>query len=69
MLKHFIEGNKYNPIFVRNSYRRYVYIALFLLFVNCCLVAFLYLTLLNAGKPEYFATTSDGRIVNIYPEQ
>lgn len=69
MLKDYIATNRDNPIFIRNSFRRYVYIALFLLMVNCGLVAYLFFTILTARTPQYFATTSDGRIINIYPEK
>ena len=68
MLKDFIESNQDNPLFLRNSFRRYVYLALFLLIINCSLVTYLFFTLVTARTAEYFATSSDGRIINIYPE-
>lgn len=69
MLKHFLADNQTNPIFIRNSLRRYTYLALLLLLINCALVAYLYFLIFTAQTPEYFATTSDGRIINIYPEK
>lgn len=68
MLKYFIESHSNDLFFIRNSFRRYVYMALFLLVLNGCLITFLYFNLLTVAKTQYFATTSDGRIINIYPE-
>lgn len=69
MLKDFIESHSHDVLFVRNSFRRYVYVALFLIAINCCLVIFLYFNLLTIPKAQNFATTSDGRIIDIFPEQ
>ncbi len=69
MLKGFIESNIDNVLFLRNSFRRYIYLALLLLLINCCLVIFLYLNLLTVPVAQNFATTSDGRIIDIYPEK
>jgi hypothetical protein len=68
MLKDFIESNKDNVLFLRNSFRRYIYIALILLVINIGLVTFLYLNLLTVPTAQNFATTSDGRIIDIFPE-
>jgi hypothetical protein len=69
MFKQFIEENVGDMVFIRNSFRRYIYLALFFLLINYALVAFLYVNLLTERKPQTFATTSDGRIVNIYPDK
>lgn len=68
MLKHFVESNVNDMVFIRNSFRRYIYIAIFLIFVNYSLTAYLYYNLLTVKDAPNFATTTDGRIVNIYPE-
>lgn len=68
MLKHFIQSSSSDVIFIRNSFRRYIYIALFLTFIDYSLVFMLYYDLLTVGKAPYFATTTDGRILNIFPE-
>ncbi len=67
MLKDFIAEHSQDMIFARNSFRRYLYIALFLLIVDCCMLGFLYYNILTEPTPSYFATTTDGRILNIYP--
>ena len=68
MLKHFVESSIHDVVFIRNSFRRYIYIALFLVLVNYGLTAYLYYNLLTAAQSPTFATTTDGRIVDIYPK-
>lgn len=68
MFKQFIEENIDDVIFIRNSFRRYIVIAFILLLINYAIVAFLYFNLLNVKQAPNFATTSDGRIINIYPD-
>lgn len=68
MLKYYIEENKEDIVFHRNSFRRMIYIALFLLVVNYIVLACMYWRLLNIKIPPNFATTSDGRVINIYPK-
>lgn len=68
MLKDFLETNSNDVIFVRNSFRRFIYIAYFLLFLNYLIVGVLLYNLFNIEPSTYFATTTDGRIINIYPE-
>lgn len=68
MLKQFIASNIDNVLFLRNSYRRFIYIAIFLLIVNFLLAAYLYIDLLAVPQPQCFATTTDGRIISISPE-
>lgn len=65
MLKNFFHSNMNNIWFVRNSYRRYIYIAIFILLVNCSIAIYLYYSLLSVGKIPLFATTTDGRILSI----
>lgn len=67
MLKIFLADNKDDIVFHRNSFRRLIYIALFLLVVNYLIIANMYWKLLNIKIPPNFATTSDGRVINIYP--
>lgn len=68
MLKIFIEQNKDDVIFFRNSYRRFTIIALVLLALNYAILGFLFWKQLNIPVPPDFATTSDGRVINIYPD-
>lgn len=68
MLKHFLETNSIDVFFVRNSFRRYIYIAYFCLIINYCLTAYLYYDLVTEKKSTFFATTTDGRIIDIFPE-
>lgn len=68
MLKQFIQSNIDNVLFMRNSYRRFIYIAIFLLIINFLLSGYLYFDLLTVPKTQCFATTTDGRIISITPE-
>jgi hypothetical protein len=67
MFKDFLAENMQDVLFTRNSFRRYLYIAIILILLNCCFIAYLYINLMTEPAPEYFATTSDGRIINISP--
>lgn len=67
MLKHFLQTHKYDPIFMRNSFRRYIYIAYILLLLNYAISAYLYYNLFTIKPSTYFATTTDGRIIDIFP--
>ena len=67
MLKHFVQTSASDMVFIRNSFRRFIYFALLLTFANYGLVAYLYYGLLTIKPPPNFATTTDGRIIDIYP--
>jgi hypothetical protein len=67
MLKNYINSNLGDVIFNRNSYRRFIYIAFILLIIDYAIVALLYNQLISIRVPPNFATTSDGRIINITP--
>ena len=68
MLKYFLETNKYDPIFMRNSFRRYIYIAFLVLLTNYAIIAYLYYNFFTIAPTTYFATTTDGRIIDLHPE-
>ncbi len=67
MLKDYIESNLDNVSFYRDSFRRFIYIALALLVINFLLLAYLFYNQLNIVVAPNFASTSDGRLINIYP--
>lgn len=68
MLKTYIEENINDVVFYRYSFRRFIYFSFFLLILNYCVIGVLYMKLLSIPTPPNFATTSDGRLINIYPE-
>lgn len=67
MLKNYIKENMGDVVFYRNSFRRFIYVAIFLLIVNYIALGFLYYKLLSVKIPPNFATTSDGRLIEVYP--
>lgn len=68
MLKIFLEQNRYDIVFFRNSYRRFITIAFVFLVINYILLGFLFWKQLHIKMPPNFVTTSDGRVINIYPK-
>ncbi len=68
MLKSFLADNVNDVIFMRNSFRNFIYVAFFLLLINFSIVGMLFYQLFTIKPSTYFATTTDGRIINIYPE-
>jgi hypothetical protein len=67
MLKIFIEQNQFDIVFFRNSYRAFIIISLFFLVLNFCLLGYLFWKQLHIKLPPNFVTTSDGRVITIYP--
>ena len=65
MLKYYIQSNQHDVVFYRNSYRRFIYIALMFLVINFALVGLIYNQLLSIKVPPNFATTTDGRIIEL----
>ncbi len=65
MLKIFLQENKNDEIYHRNSYRRFIYVAMVLLVLNYIVIALLFMKLLTIKIPPNFATTSDGRLIQI----
>ena len=53
--------------FYRDAYRRVVTLIILLFFVNCGLGATILMKYFNPPQPQYFATTAEGRIINIHP--
>ena len=51
--------------YYRYFYRRLITVALTLCFIVAGLMVLVFLQLLNAPKPQYFATTTDGRVLPI----
>lgn len=52
--------------FYRDAYRRLVAVVVLLFFINCGLGAAIVIKYLNPPQPQYFATTAEGRIINIH---
>jgi intracellular multiplication protein IcmL len=52
--------------FYRDSYRRVLTVLLIMVLLNVTLLALLYYMITNRPKPEYFATTSDGKVIRMY---
>jgi hypothetical protein len=65
MLKIFLQENQDDEIYQRNSYRRFIYVALVLLLLNYIVIGLLFMKLLTIKIPPNFATTSDGRLIQI----
>lgn len=53
--------------FYRDSYRRAALGLLFLFGVNCLLAGTIIYKIMSPPKPQYFATTADGRMINWHP--
>lgn len=53
--------------FYRDNYRRMVIVLLVMLIINVALVGTVFYQIANRPEPRYFATTTDGRIMPIYP--
>jgi len=68
MLKTYIEENINDVVFYRYSFRRFIYLSFFLLALNYCMVGILFMKMLSIKEAPNFATTSDGRLLNIYPK-
>lgn len=52
--------------FYRDAYRRVIFVTILLFFVNCGLGAAILIKWFNPPQPQYFATTAEGRIINIH---
>ncbi len=52
--------------FYRDSYRRVLVVLLIMVLLNVALTALLYYMITNRPKPEYFATTSDGKVIRMH---
>lgn len=52
--------------FYRDSYRRVLTVLLIMILLNVALTILLYYMIVNRPKPEYFATTSDGKVIRMY---
>lgn len=55
--------------FYRDSYRRVLVALLLMVVVNLVLAGTIYYLLANRPMPQYFATTSDGKVIPLYPLQ
>lgn len=53
--------------FYRDNYRRVLFALLLLLLLDISLVGIIYYQITNRPAPQYFATSTDGRITPIYP--
>jgi intracellular multiplication protein IcmL len=53
--------------FYRNNYRRLLYFVLFLIIVAFILLGVIVYQHMTRPVPKYFATTSDGRLIEIQP--
>ena len=55
--------------FYRNNLRTLDIFGILLLFIVIGLVTYAIYQIQTVPKPAYFATTSDGRLIQLYPEQ
>jgi len=62
-----IELIKLRNNFYRDNYRRVLLALLLLIFLVVALVGIVYYQIANRPAPQYFATSTDGRITPIYP--
>jgi len=53
--------------FYRDHYRRAIIAFFLLVIINCLLVGTIFYKVSHPPKPQYFATTSDGRMINWHP--
>lgn len=53
--------------FYRDNYRRVVGALLSMILINIILVSVVFYQILNPAPPQYFATSTDGRITPLYP--
>jgi len=53
--------------FYRDNYRKAVLSLLLVLLVNCALAFGIVYKLTHPPEPQYFAATSDGRLINVHP--
>ena len=53
--------------FYRDNYKRAIIALLLLLVVNCVLGAAIFYRYTHPTQPQYFATTPDGRLINMHP--
>lgn len=53
--------------FYRDNYKRAVLVTLLLFAVNCVLLWGIFYKMTHPPKPQYFAATADGRILNTHP--
>lgn len=53
--------------FYRDNYRRVVGALLLMVFINIILVSVIFYQISNPPAPQYFATSTDGRITPLYP--
>lgn len=53
--------------FYRDNYRRVVGALLFMILINLLLVAMVFYQITHRPDPQYFATSTDGRITALYP--
>ncbi len=53
--------------FYRDHYRRAVIAFFLLIVINCLLVGTIFYKVSHPPKPQYFATTADGRMINWHP--
>ena len=63
--------NKHNDnvIFHRNNYRALAWVNIFLLSMAIVLLGCTYYVKLTAPMPKYFASTSDGYLIEIHQQQ
>lgn len=54
-------------MFYRDNYRCALSALLLLLVINCLLVGAIIYKVMNPARPQYFATTPDGRMINWHP--
>ncbi len=69
MPKEHIEKFGTSLLFFRSSLRALDIIGIILLFTVIGLLCYAIYQIMTIPEPSYFATTSDGRIIQLYPEK
>ncbi len=65
MFKTFIQEKSDDPFFYRDGIRRFLVLAVILLVVNYGLIGVLFYRLISIPDTKFFATTSDGRLLEL----
>ena len=65
--EHIIERTR-DIIFLKRAFRTSIFVAIFLVAINLLVLFKIYYTILSKQEGQYFATTEDGRVIEIFPD-
>lgn len=68
MFKNFIQEKSDDPFFYRDGIRRFLILAVILIIINYFIIGVLLYRLVTVEQPKFFATTSDGRLLELSEE-